>query len=144
MNIHKALKAFKNDQSVIVIDKTFEPKAIDELRLDTGESIFWVLDGNELWLEIDPNSEEVKLFEGIDEEFDGSQDTVFYAGEDYEFSYEGSATVLDEDGDSLDSVSFRDFQKVGGEVLRLVEFEASGDTLASLGRIVTEEDLQAV
>jgi hypothetical protein len=144
MNVHQTLKAFQNNNSVIVLDKTFEPRGVDKLRLETGEDIFWILDGGALWLEIDPNAEEVTLFEGIEGEFEDSQERVFYAGDDYEFSYEGSATILDEDGETMDKVSFRDFEKNGGSTLRLVEFESSGDMTASLGMMVTEEDLQEV
>ncbi|MCH8049778.1 hypothetical protein IH979_03680 [Patescibacteria group bacterium] len=143
MNITEALENLQDDRPIIVGDKTITPDKIDEIRLETGERVFWIRSEDHLWLSIDPNSEEVILFHDIDEMFDKNEDSHFYANDDYEFSYEAVATVIDEDGEE-EPLRLKEYEERGGKVLRITEFSVSGDIVNSIGRKVPEEELQAL
>lgn len=129
-------------KAVIVRDKTFEPSGLDEVRLESGESVFWIRDGEGIWISIDTHSDEVILFHDIEEEFDPVQEAQMYMGDEYEFSSEVTAKVLDEDGEEVDSVVYRDFENGNGDMLKIMEFEVTGDVVAAVGAKVTEDDLQ--
>lgn len=142
MNVKDILELLQDDKEVVVAGKTFEPTAFDEVRLETGESIYWVRDGAGVWLSVDPESEEVILFDDIEGDFDPSEDALIYNGEDFEFSYEGDGKFT-EDGEELDKVLFRDYEGPDGRIIRLAESMANNEVTASLGRKVPEEELQA-
>lgn len=141
MTIKEVLSALKRDQAVVVGDTTFEPRGVDDVTLETGETVYWAKKGDGSWLSIDPESEEIILFENIDEELEPEDDTVVYGGEDYEFSYEGTATVVGEEGDET-VYNFREFESPSGEIIRLMENESTGDIVASIGAKLTEDELQ--
>ena len=141
MNIEKALQKFQDMESLIVGGTTFETEGIDEIRLETGESIYWVKDGGDVWLSLDPQSEEIILFTVIEDEIDYSGETVVYRGDDWEFEYESEAMIV-EDGEETDEIMFRDFEGPNGRVLRVVENMVTGDISASVGEKVTEDDIQ--
>lgn len=144
MKISEALKALKNDEPILVRDKTVEPHNIDEFKLETGEMIYWIKDGTDVWLAIDEASEEVILFNEIEADVDLAAESVFYAGDDYEFTFEASAQILDEDGEEQDKVDFRDYERTDGQVIRVMEFEVNGDMQAFVGWKVAEEELQEI
>lgn len=141
MQISEALQALKNGDSIIVRDKTFEPHSIDEFQLETGETVFWVKDGENMWLSIDEGSEEVILFNEIEADIDPAAETIFYGGDDYEFSLEVSAKVLDEDGEEIDQIDFKDFDRGDGQLLRAMEYEVSGDVMVVIGSKISDEEL---
>ncbi|MFH1711781.1 MAG: hypothetical protein ABH846_00910 [Patescibacteria group bacterium] len=143
MNVNELLELIKKEQPVIVRDKTIQPNKVDEVRMETGESIYWVYTIDELWLSIDLVSEEVILFHDIEEEFDASEESLFYANDDYEFTFETSARIIDEDGEE-EPINFRDYEESEGKVLRIYENEVSGDVACSVGDKITEEELQEV
>lgn len=140
MNIPEALELLKNDEPIVVRDMTFSPRGVDEVTLDTGESVFWVRGSEGMWLSIDPEGEEVWLFEDLEEEFEPEDDTVVYGGEDHEFSYEAKATILEEDGGTI--LSFKDYEGPTGKIVRIMEDESTGDLSFAYGMQITEEELQ--
>ncbi len=145
MNVLDALKALKNEQPIMVKGKTFQPSKIDIIHLSTGETEYWVHGEDHVWLSIDSDSEEVRMFQDIDEDLEPTDDAVSYAGDDYEFSLEGEGKVLDEEGEQLDTVEFREYESSHGEILRLTKFEVSEDMVdVALGFTVTEDDLRKV
>lgn len=142
MTIKEVLEALKNDSPVVVGDTTFEPRGLDELTLETGDFVYWASKQDGTWLSIDPVSDEIIMFEDIDEELEPEDDTVVYGGEDYEFSYEDTATLKSEDGEET-VMRFREFESSGGDIIRITESESTGDIRISVGAKLTEEDLQS-
>jgi hypothetical protein len=139
MTIAEALKKIQSEESVIVRDKTFEPEGLDEIVLESGETVFWVHTKDGTWLSLDPEGEEIILFEDIDEELEPEDDIVVYGGQDYEFSYESKVTLLTDDGGTI--MMMREFEGPSA-IIRLIEDESTGDVTASYGRKVNEEELQ--
>ncbi|MBU1126547.1 MAG: hypothetical protein ABH826_02645 [Patescibacteria group bacterium] len=141
MQVEKAIEKFLEGESIIVAGKTFDTDTVEEIRLETGDKIYWVRDGGDLWLSVDPESEEIILFHTVEEEIDSSGDTVYFKGEDYEFEFEGIGRILD-DGEETDEIIFRDFSGPDGEVLRAAENTVSNEIETSIGTKITDEDLQ--
>lgn len=140
MTISEVLSALQNDQPVVVRDKTFKPGTLEEILLDTKETVYWVHGRDGIWLSIDPESEEVKMFEDINEELEPEDDVVVYGGDDYEFSYEGSATLKNDEAGG--AMSFREFENANGNIVRITDYEATGDSVVSYGVVLTEEEMQ--
>jgi hypothetical protein len=141
MKLSAALELVKNDEPIVIRDKTVNPRGVEEVTLETGEQVYWVYTKEGMWLSLDPAGEEILLFEDIDEELEEEDETVVYGGEDYEFSYEGIAKIKDDDGGT--ATSFREFENADGDIIRMMEDEASGDISCAYGIKITEEDLQA-
>lgn len=139
MTIAEALQDLQGERAVIVRDKTFEPQSVDEIVLESGESVFWAYAKDGTWLSLDPEGEEIILFEDLDEELEPEDDIVVYGGQDYEFSYESKVTLLTDDGGTI--MMLREFEGPSA-VIRLIEDESTGDVSASYGRKVNEEELQ--
>ncbi|MBU4315352.1 hypothetical protein KJ673_03020 [Patescibacteria group bacterium] len=145
MDVKKALETLLQNQAIVINDKTFQPTLINKIHLSTGEEQYWIRSDDSVWLSIDPGSEEVIMLEDIDEELEASDDSVSYAGEDYEFSYEADGKVMDEDGEQIDMVEFREYESLRGDTLRLTEYEVAADIVQSaIGWTITEDDLQEV
>ncbi|MFZ2682231.1 MAG: hypothetical protein WAZ14_04015 [Patescibacteria group bacterium] len=140
MKLSAALELVQNDLPIVVRDKTFSPRGVDEATLETGEHVYWVYTKDGMWLSFDPDGEEILLFEDINEELEPEDDTVVYGGEDYEFSYEGVAKVDDADGGT--TTNFKEYQNADGDVIRIMEDESTGDLSYAFGVKITEEDLQ--
>ena len=139
MTIAEALKKVQEEQPIIVRDTTFVPQRVDEVVLESGETVFWVHANNGTWLSLDPEGEEVIHFENLDEEMEPEDDIVVYGGQDYEFSYESKITLLTDDGGTM--MMMREFEGPSA-IIRLIQDESTGDTSASYGRKVNEEELQ--
>ena len=140
MTIDEIIAEVREKHDVVVRDKTFHPRTCETAVLDTGEHVYWVYGQDGMWLSLDPGGEEILQFEEINEELEPEDDVVVYGGDDYEFSYEGSATIKDDDTAAL--FRFREFENTNGMRLRLTEDEASGDKTVSFGFVVTEEEIQ--
>lgn len=141
MRVQEILEVINKFDPVVVAGKTFEPVTIDQVILESGEIVFWAHDSDGRWLSIDPESEEVIAFTDVEEEVGNSKDVVLYAGDEYEFSYESSARIRDEDGEE-ELVSWREFEAMNGSILRVMSFEVTGDKVVSMGEKVAEEFLQ--
>lgn len=140
MTIEEILSQVQQKHDVVVRDRTFHPRSIETVILDTGETLYWVHGDTAVWLSLDPGGEEIMQFEDINEELEPEDDTVVYGGDDYEFSYEGSATLKDDDTAAM--YRFREFENAGGKRIRLTEDEGNGDKRVSVGSVVTEEEVQ--
>lgn len=140
MTIEEILTAVQEERDVVVRDKTFHPRNVDTAILDTGEPTYWVSGHDSVWLLLDPDGEEIVQFEDITEELEPEDDVVVYGGDDYEFSYEGSAKLKDDDSASL--YTFREFENSDGHRIRLTSNEGNGEKLISYGVVVTEEEIQ--
>ncbi len=140
MTIAEIVAALQEGNSVIVRDKTFHPRSVDTVILDTGENVFWAYGDAGMWLSVDPGGEEIMQFEDIDEELEPEDDVVVYSGNDFEFSYEGSATLKDDE--TAATYTFREFENADGHRIRITSDEGNGDTTVSSGTVVTEEEIQ--
>lgn len=141
MTIKEAISALKRDEAIVVGDTTFEPRELHQVTLETGETVYWARTASGSWLSLDPASDEIILFEDIDETLEPEDETVVYGGEDYEFSYEGTATITGEEGDET-VTTFREYESPSGELIRLLENESTGDITTSIGGKLTEDELQ--
>jgi len=145
MNVQSALELLMQERAIVVKGRTFQPTKIDKIHLLTGETEYWIHGEDHIWLSVDAELDEIRMFEDIDEEVEPSEGAVFYGSEDYEISLEGEGKVLDEDDELLDTVKFTEYESSRGAVLRLTEFEVSEDAIdVALGSTVTEEELQEV
>lgn len=140
MTIDEIFSEVQAKRDVVVRDKTFHPRSFETAILDTGEAIYWVYGQDGMWLSLDPGGEEILQFEDINEELEPEDDTVVYGGDDYEFSYEGSATLKDDDSAAI--YRFREFENGDGKRIRITEDEGSGDKSIAFGAVVTEEEIQ--
>ncbi len=140
MKLSEALALVQEDESIVVRDKTITPRGVDAVTLETGEKVFWVYTREGMWLSFDPEGEEILLFEDIDEDLEPEDDTVVYRGEDFEFSYEGVAKIEDDDGGSV--MNFKEYENSDGNLIRIMEEEATGDMSYAFAIKITEEDLQ--
>lgn len=140
MTIAEIVAALQEGNDVIVRDKTFHTRSLETVILDTGENVFWAYGDAGMWLSVDPGGEEIMQFEDIDEELEPEDDVVVYGGNDFEFSYEGSATLKDDETAAM--YTFREFESADGRRIRLTTDEGNGDTTVSSGSVVTEEEIQ--
>jgi len=143
MQIKKALQRLLEEQPILVKNLTFEPDTIDHAKLKTGESLYWARNESGRWLSVDEASEEVILFEEVEEEVDTQDETVVFQNRDFEFSYEGEGTLVDEDGTELEQIRYKDYE-ADGEILRVVEAEVTGEQVVSLGQVVAETEIGEV
>jgi len=140
MQIKKALARLLDEQPIVVKNFTFEPDTIDHAKLDTGDSVYWVRNDSGRWLSVDEASDEMILFEEVEEDVNTDDETIVFQNRDFEFSYEGEGTLIDEDGTELETMQFKDYEG-DGEILRIVEAEVTGDQVVSLGRVVAEAEI---
>lgn len=140
MDIAAALELLQAEEPILVRGRTFEPRTIDPMSLDTGETVFWVYSREGNWMSIDPEGEEVIFFEDIEEELEPEDDMVVYQGMDYELSYEGVAIPKEVEGSA--GYSVRDYESSKGDIVRLMEDSATADLSAAHGFKVTEDELQ--
>ncbi|PIX62623.1 hypothetical protein CO057_02645 [Candidatus Uhrbacteria bacterium CG_4_9_14_0_2_um_filter_41_50] len=143
MKVLKALEILKKEQPVIVSGRTFEVHNLVHVILDSAEDVYWIRNGEGRLLSVDPQSEEVILFEELEEELEAYDETLEFRGTDYEFTYEEGGKVLDEDEEEVDHVDFKEYE-ADGEIIRIAEFEVSGEIITLRGSRITEDDLQEV
>lgn len=144
MIIQEAIEKFRNGDAITIGDKQFDPTSFDEIKLETGDMLFFAEDEEQgVLLTIDEESEEVVLFQRVEEEIEVEEEALVYAGEDYELSMEGSGQIMIDDQES-EKISFRDFETGDGSKFKMVEYEVSGDIRNWVGEIVIEEDLKEI
>ncbi len=140
MTIAEVISALQQGAAIVVRDKTFELKTLETAILDTGENVYWAYAKDGMWLSIDPGSEEIVQYEDLNEELEPEDDTVVYGGDDYEFSYEGAATLKDDETAAM--FTFREFENSEGRRIRITVDEANTETSVAIGSLVTEEEIQ--
>lgn len=140
MKLSDALLILQAEKPIIVRDTTFVPRGVDEAVLDSGETVYWAHDnGGGKWLSIDPEGEEIMLFEDVDDTMEADDEILVYRGQDYEFSYESRVTILEEDGGTV--VTMREFEGPTA-IIRVLEDETTGEVTHAYGVKLTEEELQ--
>ncbi len=143
MQVKEALDLLLDNQAVAIQGKTFDPISIEEIQWKTGERMYWMRNSEDLWISIDPDSEEVIVFHDIEEDIDVDSDLAVYGGKDYECSFAGEGKVMDED-EELDRVTVRDYEGTDGRTLRTIEYIGGGEFIGALGHKVPEEELTSV
>ena len=140
MTIQEALDHLQNEQALLVNNFTFEPDTIDHAILTTGDSIYWIRNDSGRWLSVDVASDELILFEDVEEEVEPGEGLVVLRNKDYEFSSEGSGRLVDEEGVELETMSFKDYE-AEGEVVRITESDVTGDRTVSIGLVIADDEV---
>jgi len=140
MNVQEVLDEVLAENNIVVNDTTFELETIETIKLETGEMVYWIRDGSDRWLSIDPEGEEIILFNDV-EELDTDGDVIMYGAEDYEFSLKAGGSIL-EDDEEVDRMTYRDFEGHDGSVLRVVTRIMSNEVICAVGIKIPEEQLQ--
>jgi hypothetical protein len=142
MTIRDIIVRVEDGDSVALADTTFDPKTVDVFRLTTGDDLYLVQDESQRWMTLDEGSEEVILFDIIEDAIDPNLDLQTYNGDDFEFSSEGEGALM-EDGEEADKMMFRDFE-ADGQIIRVIEYIVTGEVLSLFGRIIPEDEIQEV
>ncbi len=144
MNIKRLYKLNLGD-AVTVLNKPFTYVGHSAIELDSGHRLRWLYDDESRMLSVSPQDEELILFHEIENELEPEEETIMFQGKEYEFEYEDAGTVLESEGESLadadDRFLFSDYQTKGGEIVRLVENESTGESTAYVGVYVSDEDV---
>jgi hypothetical protein len=143
MQVKQVLDLLLDNESIAIQGKTFEPISMEEILWKTGERMYWMRNSEDLWISIDPESEEVIVFHDLDEEVDADADLAVYNGNDYECSYAGEGKVMD-GTEELDRVSVRDYLGTDGRTLRTIAYIGGGESVNALGYMVPEEELTSI
>ncbi len=141
MTLQQALDTLREGEAVIVDGRTFSPELIEEIQMPSGEMMYWIHDDGDLWLSIDPSSEEIIRFMQLEEGLEVDGDIVVYNGSDYELTLEGEGKMMEE-GDEVEQIVYRDFERDNGDVVRIVEYAMSNEETTSVGVKLSEDYLQ--
>lgn len=118
------------------------------LELEGGDVRHWLFNADGGMLAVSPDDEELVSFRLLDEAPQPENETVVYQGKDYEFSYEDVGSVGEVEGEtqveSDERYALSDYEADDGETIRLVRNEDTGDTMAFVGSLVSEDDILAV
>lgn len=146
MTINNLLSLPLNDR-VSVFNRPFHYIGRTELKLDDVSQMYWLYGENDTILSVSPDEEELILFETLEDEIE-PDDSVFFRGKEYEFSYENAGKITGVDGQADtepdDRYLFSEYESSDGEVLRLVTNENTGQVTGYLGRTVSEDDLSEI
>lgn len=134
-------------ETVSVFNHPFTYVGRSEVTLDDDSKIYWLYNDDDEMLSVAPDEEELVLFEKQEDEVE-PDDSIFFHGKEYEFSYEGAGNITNVDGEAEtepdDRYLFTEYQSAEGERLRLISNENTGDTDVYLGRTVSEDDLSEI
>lgn len=144
MNIKRLLK-LQLGEAVSVFNDPFTYVGQAKIQLDSGHTLRWLYDDEEQLLSVDPKDDELILFEELEDELEPEDEIIVFQGKEYEFDYEDAGNVLETEGESDAEEDtrflFSDYQAQGGEIIRLIENENTGETNVYMGRYVSEEDI---
>jgi hypothetical protein len=134
-------------QTVSVFNQPFTYVGRADVNLDDGSKMHWLFDDEDGMLSVAPDEEELVLFDHLEDEIE-TDDSIFFHGKEYEFSYESAGKISESDGETEmetdDRYLFSEYESSDGEKLRIVSNENTGETDAYLGRIVSEDDLNEI
>lgn len=132
---------------VSIFNQPFTYAGRTQLNLDDGSQVFWLYSDDDEMLSISPDDEELILFEILEDEIEPDE-SVFFRGKEFEFSYENNGKITGVEGDAEtemeDRYMFGEYQSPEGERLRLVTNENTGETSAYFGRVVSEDDVSEI
>ena len=144
MNIKRLLK-LQLGEAISVFNDPFMYVGQAKIQLDSGHTLRWLYDDEEQLLSVDPKDDELILFEELEDEVEPEDEMIIFQGKEYEFDYEDAGNVLETEGESDSEEDtrflFSDYQAKGGEIIRMIENENTGETNVYMGRYVTEEDI---
>lgn len=141
------LLSLELSESVSISNKPFTYLGRSEVKLDDGSTVYWLYNDDDDLFSVSPDEEELVLFESLEDEIE-PDDSVFFRGKEYEFSYENAGKISGVDGEAdtelADRYMFSEYESPEGERLRLVTNENTGEVAAYLGRTVSEDDLSEI
>jgi len=144
MNI-KHLLTLELGDAISIFNEPFTYVGHAKIELDSGHKLRWLYDDEGRMLSIAPQDEELILFHEVEDEIEPEEEMILFQGKEYEFSYEDAGNVLEVEGDSAteeeDRFMFSDYQAAGGEIIRLIENENTGESSAYTGIFVSDEDV---
>ncbi len=147
MNIKRLYKLHLGDV-VNVQNKPFTYVGHSQIELDNGHRLRWFYDDENRMLSVAPQDEEIIFFREIEDEIEPEDEIITFQEKEYTFDYEDAGNVLESEGEVMaeedDRFLFSDYQAQGGEIIRLVENESTGESLAYVGVYVTDEDVTEV
>lgn len=146
MTLKELLSLSLND-SISVFNQPFAYVGRSEIKLDDGSIMYWLFNDEDGMLSVAPDEEELVLFDHLEDEVE-ADDSVFFHGKEYEFSYESAGKIFASEGETEmeldDRYLFSEYESSEGEKLRIVTNENTGETDSYLGRTVSEEDLNEI
>ncbi len=141
------LLALPLTQSVSISNHPFTYVGRSELKLDDDSKVFWLYSDDDEMFSVSPDDEDLVLFEELEDEVE-PDDSVFFRGKEFEFTYENAGKIIAIEGDASteldDRYLFSEYQSAEGERLRLITNENTGEVSALLGRTVSEDDLSEI
>lgn len=144
MNIKRLYKLGLGDV-VNIQNKPFTYVGHSQIELDNGHRLRWLYDDEGHMLSVAPQDEEIIFFHEIDDEIEPEEEMVLFQGKEYAFDCEDAGNVLESEGEAMaeedDRFLLSDYQTQGGEIIRLVENERTGESIAYMGVYVTDEDI---
>lgn len=144
MNIKRLYKLDLGD-AVTVFNKPFVYVGHAQVELDSGHKQRWLYDDEGRMLCVSPHDEELILFREIEEELEPEDEVVTYQDKEYQFESENAGNVLESEGEAVaeeeDRFLFSDYATQGGEVIRLIENESTGESSAYIGTYASDEDV---
>ncbi len=148
MKIKDLLSNVLQNAELMVANEPFTFSGKATIELEGGEARYWLFSSNGGMISVSPDDEELTYFRMLDEEVEPENETVGYAGKDFEFSYEDVGSVTSVEGDaqieSDERYAFADYEADDGETIRLVHNENSGNKLVFIGSLVGEDDVVLV
>lgn len=144
MNI-KRLYKLGLGEAVTVFKKPFVYVGHAQIELDSGHRQRWLYDDEGRVLCVSPQDEELILFREIDEELEPEEEILTYQDKEYQFESQDAGNVLESEGEAVveeeDRFLFSDYQMQGGEIIRLIENESTGESSAYIGTYASDEDV---
>ncbi len=144
MNIKRLFKLGLGD-IVSIFNKPFTYVGYAQIELDGGHISRWLYDDEGRMLCVSPQDEELILFREIEDELEPEEELIIFQGKEYAFEQEGAGTVQESEGESPteedERFLFSDYQTQGGEIVRLVENETTGESTTYVGTFVSDEDV---
>ncbi|MFA4846060.1 MAG: DUF4178 domain-containing protein [Patescibacteria group bacterium] len=141
----KELFKLKLGESVRVLNKPFTYVGHARIDLDGDGTMRWLYDDENGMLSISAEDEEIMLFQEIETDLEPDGDTVIFKEKEYEFNSEEAGAVMDTHGESVaeadETFLISDYKTTEGEILRIVNNEASGENLVYTGKYVSEDDI---
>lgn len=143
-----ALLTLEPDSELTIANESFTYSGKADLTIGGGDALAWLFQADGAMLAIAPDDEELVFYRQMDEALEPENEVIGYQGKEYEFSYEDVASVNDVEGDcpveSDERYAFSDYESSGGERIRLVRSESTGDVIAYVGSVVGEDDVVSV
>jgi hypothetical protein len=151
MTTSQLLQKLEPGMTLLVRNDPFEYQGRAEITLAGGDVVHWLFSDDGSFVSVNAGTDEMVDFWVADEEVERDEeepDAVGYQGESYELSYGDKGTVTAIVGEvpveEGETYLFKDFENDDGELVRILENEASGDEQAYSGGVLVEEFVAVV